>query len=208
MKTIIKICGIKSPEMAAFAVKAGATHIGILRAKESKRFVNIELAQQIAATTIKMGAIPVGVFTDCDANSIIEQANTIGITHIQCHGHQSKRSHHKLPDNFIRIYAMSVDQSGRILSDTEDGVTHLDPKRDLLLFDREKAGSGKTFDHKNFNYHGVFPFIIAGGLNVDNAIKAFQTTRSYGVDTSSGVENNLGQKDYQLIEQFIKSIKC
>jgi phosphoribosylanthranilate isomerase len=208
MKTIIKICGVKTPEIAEYAINAGATHVGIILAAESRRFVDIETAMKIAQTTIKMGAIPVGVFTDSSADDITKKANLIGIKHIQCHGTLSKRSHHLLPDEFTRIYAMSVDKNGEILPDHEDRIEHLNPKRDFLIFDREKGGGGESFNHQQFYYHGVFPFLIAGGLNPINAKAAHEKTKAYGVDISSGVENKSGEKDKALIKQFIESVTC
>jgi phosphoribosylanthranilate isomerase len=53
----------------------------------------------------------------------------------------------------------------------------------------------------------VKPILIAGGLNCDNVEDAIRLFLPYGVDVSSGVESSDGDKDLNLIKEFIKKAK-
>ena len=50
--------------------------------------------------------------------------------------------------------------------------------------------------------------ILAGGLAASNVAAAIATVRPYGVDVSSAVESAPGQKDVQLINEFVSAAKA
>ncbi len=81
------------------------------------------------------------------------------------------------------------------------------PVRDFLLFDALNPGQGHAFNWDNFQYTGQYRHGLAGGLtpmNVETAIKKIQPVL---VDVSSGVENSTGNKDPDLIQQFINAVQ-
>lgn len=49
-RPLVKICGIKTPEVARITAEAGADFIGLIFVQQSKRYVSIEAAQSIVAT--------------------------------------------------------------------------------------------------------------------------------------------------------------
>jgi phosphoribosylanthranilate isomerase len=51
------------------------------------------------------------------------------------------------------------------------------------------------------------PWILAGGLTVDNVAEAIRTTGASAVDVSSGVERARGVKDPALIRAFIANAR-
>lgn len=204
--TIIKICGITDPELAATAVKLGTHYVGIMMYNLSKRYVNLNTAKTIAAHVTRAGGIPVGVFVDTPAHEIKSICQLCDINVVQLHGDISRRGHQYLPESLQRIYVLHVNDDGTINADTTHGLEYLDNQRDMLLFDGLKGGSGRVFNHNKFSYHGKIPFLCAGGLNPDNISTAIVTMRPYGVDVSSGVENAHGVKDKMLIKQFINNV--
>ena len=48
--------------------------------------------------------------------------------------------------------------------------------------------------------------IVAGGLNKENVCSVIKDIKPFGVDVSSGVENN-GVKDLRLMREFIEAVK-
>lgn len=206
-KTLIKICGIRDPNIATFAAQAGADFIGVVFHPTSKRFVEIEQAVEIAAAAKQAGAQAVGVFVDTNADTILRICQIAGINIVQLHGEISRQQHHLLPPSFKRIYVQTVDQNGNIQNDKEGGLVYLDEDRDYVLFDNIQAGIGKTFDWAKFSYKGKLPWFFSGGLTIDNVGNAIQQFQPTAVDVSSGVEKTPGEKDQDLIAKFINAVK-
>ena len=205
---LIKICGIKTPEMAFVAAKMGADFIGVVFHPFSKRFVQSQMARVICEAAENGGAEVVGVFVNQSSSEMLEVCELAGINIIQLHGAIAKQEAYKLPQSIKRIYVVNVDYSGRIFDDSDKkNIESLDPRRDYLLFDGVEAGSGKAFDFEQFKNPSDFPFFLAGGLETSNVKKAICMTRPNGVDVSSKVENIYGEKDLKLIEQFILRVK-
>lgn len=205
--TKIKICGVRDPETALFAAKSGANFIGIIFHPASVRNVDILQAEKIAAAAKQNGAIPVAVFVNTNADQILKICQIARINTVQLHGNISRQQHHLLPPDFSRIYVQTVNEQGDIQDDVDIGLKYLNAKRDYLLFDNIQAGSGTTFNWTNFSYQGTMPWFFSGGLTVDNVNDAIQRFHPTVVDVSSGVEKTPGEKDHQLICQFIDKVK-
>ena len=66
------------------------------------------------------------------------------------------------------------------------------------------GGNGIAFDWdlvKKFNI--IKPWILSGGLKIDNITEAISITKANFVDVSSGVEDSLGVKNNDLITKFV-----
>jgi phosphoribosylanthranilate isomerase len=207
MKTAIKICGIKDPNMAEYSTKAGADYIGLIFHPKSPRYINdLDTAKSISHAAKEAGSIPVAVFVNQDATQMQEICEHTGIDTVQLHGENSRKNQHLLPSHYHRIYVVPVDLSGHyeLSSDIEKS---LDIDRDFLLFDYKTPGSGQCFNHQEFNYKGKFKFFIAGGLSEDNVAECISIIKPYALDVSSKVESERGKKDKNLINQFIARVK-
>ena len=68
------------------------------------------------------------------------------------------------------------------------------------------GGTGSTFDWSRIDDR-YRPFVLAGGLGVDNVAEAIRTVQPYGVDASSRLEAAPGVKDPDTIRRFIEQAK-
>ena len=81
-----------------------------------------------------------------------------------------------------------------------------------MLFDSkvktgcQPGGTGHSFDWAILqNYKGRLPWMLAGGLNINNVVEAIRVSRAKAVDVSSGVEFIPGKKDANQIQAFIRA---
>jgi len=202
----IKICGIKTPELAKQAVQAGAHYIGIMQHPESKRAVDLPTTIAIAEATKAVGAVPVAVFVDADHPEIEAFCEKTGIDMVQLHGVVARQQNRYLPDSIRRIYAVAVNPLGQLDDASLVGVDFLKKERDFLLFDVLKGGSGESFDWDFFQNPFDVPYFLAGGLHSKNIVDAVNACHPDGVDVSSGVEDEQGDKQIDLIKAFIAAI--
>ncbi len=194
----IKICGLVKSDVAYKAAILGANFIGIVFHAPSKRVVNLQQAKEIATATKLGGAEPVAVFTTHSAVEMQDICTYTQITTVQLQGDASKNQYSLLPENYSRIYALTI---------FEKEPPGLNLQKDYLLFDNLQPGSGLTFDWEKFVYSGQMNYGLAGGLSAENVSAAIKKIKPSLVDVSSGVENSLGKKDLVLIEKFIRSVK-
>jgi phosphoribosylanthranilate isomerase len=185
---LIKICGVRDPEIAAFAAHNGAHYVGMILSPGFRRSVTLARAKQIAEAARKGGAIPVGVFVAANSLIIESSCHYLGIELVQAYQLSSG-----LPDHLKRIFINEPEASLRA-------------DCDFLLMESNKPGSGEKIDESSFSPPLVKPWFIAGGLSPKNVKETILRYHPDGVDVSSGVEKD-GIKDRLLILQFIEEVK-
>ncbi|WP_404328918.1 N-(5'-phosphoribosyl)anthranilate isomerase [Mesobacillus maritimus] len=196
----VKICGIKSVEVAHHAVNAGADALGFVFAP-SKREISPEQAKGIIKE-LPQETWKVGVFVNETPEKIVEIAEAVGLTHIQLHG-EEQVSPYKGQDNIL-IKSVSVKSESDI-----DKVGEIEA--DYILLDSPpslyKGGNGTSFNWSLASkLKASNKILLAGGLNAENVQQAIQTVKPYMVDVSSGVETD-GEKDPIKISIFINEAK-
>ena len=71
------------------------------------------------------------------------------------------------------------------------------------------GGNAFSFDWSLLSgWHAPAPWILAGGLTVDNVAEAIHVTGAEAVDVSSGVESQRGVKDPGLIRAFVAAARA
>ncbi len=74
----------------------------------------------------------------------------------------------------------------------------------LFVYEGPKSGRGETVDWSAARELAADGrMILAGGLDAGNVAAAIRTVAPFGIDVSSGVETSPGEKDSQLIKDFI-----
>lgn len=197
----VKICGIKTEEVACYAVECGAEALGFVFA-ESKRQITALQAKKII-DELPDHVWKVGVFVNEDASIVKDIAETAGLTHIQLHGDEDPGEYKTIGLPLIR--SLSVRSQ-------EDLIEVETMKADYILLDSPpgeyRGGNGSSFDWEQANQYGQLKsnVILAGGLDFENVSLAIAKVNPFMVDVSSGVETN-GEKDLLKIKQFINKAK-
>jgi phosphoribosylanthranilate isomerase len=206
MQTLIKICGITTPESALEAAMEGAHFIGVVFHSSSSRFLSLPQAREVTSVLLNTSARPVAVFTEHSACEMVSICEECQIEIVQLHGERSRKEHVFLPSHFQRIYALPSSEYGH---EKHEGAIRLcNSARDYLLVDHPHPGGGCSFDWNTFHYGHSFRWFLAGGLTPDNVVSALQQLHPSGVDVSSGVESAPGIKEKILIKKFIQEVKC
>lgn len=210
-RRLIKICGVRTPEVAAAAAAAGADLIGFVFVAGSARQAAPDLAAECIAA-MGPGARSVGLFANAAPTNIASMMAQARCNIIQLHGAETDAMVAACVDLRIGpvIRAVSADQRD-----------HVQPAgAAMLLIDapagasRLQGGHGAAYDHAGLlhAYRPGLPFLVAGGLhpgNVGGAMRALLANPDFaGVDVSSGVERRRGEKDIALIEDFIAAARA
>ena len=208
MGTLIKICGLSTPETVAAAADAGASHIGFNFYPPSPRYVSPDRAAELAAIT-PASAKKVGVFVNAEDAFLSEAVTKGALDAIQLHGKET-------PERVAEVKARFGLPVWKVLSvETADDIAAASAYSgiaDLILFDTKTpkgalpGGMGMGFDWSLLDgYDKSRPWGLAGGLKPDNVAAAIRATGAPLVDTASGVENSPGVKDVDRIAAFCKA---
>ncbi len=197
--TLIKICGIRSAEMAAVAVEAGADAIGlVIEVPGSPRTLTFDEAEAIAAT-LPPRIMKIAVVRDSDPEITARWRPTW----FQLHGAEDEQTVARFArtKHVMRGFRFDVDQ-----------VLRWDacPDVDILLVDGSTGGTGEAFRHEQLVAlmpKITKPVVLAGGVTPDNVADALAPVRPVAVDVSSGVESAPGVKDADLIARFCDAVR-
>lgn len=211
MRTRAKICGITRPQDIQAAVQAGVDAIGLVFFEPSPRYVNIELATQLAKLIPPYVNI-VGLFVNATAEEIAQVLEQVPLDVIQFHGDETAEQCQQIAQYNKRRWYKAI-QVKPDATDTEIISTiqqYQQAGASAMLLDawhpELKGGTGHSFDWSQFPKLDI-PLILAGGLKPENIEDAIQTTQAYAVDVSGGVESARGIKDQQLIERFMQGVQ-
>jgi phosphoribosylanthranilate isomerase len=231
MKTVmtaVKICGLSTVEHALAAAVAGADMVGMVFVPV-RRQVSPDQAAAIAAALrqhpVGRRVRVVGLFVNEQAAHINEIAAHCGLDYIQLSGDETPQQvldihapvikSLRLDDGPVEQEWLRLAQSGLSLEQptmvsVPGGEIRLAPCP--LIVDAHVAGAyGGTGTLADWQRAAVLaqqqPFLLAGGLRLDNVAEAIAQVRPYGVDVSSGVEVD-GRKDTALIESFIHTARA
>jgi len=207
---VIKICGIKTPELLEAVIDNGADMVGFVHFVRSPRHASIEeIGDLISAAR---GRIETCVLLVNPDNSCVAEVAALGPDWIQLHG----------PETPHRVEAIKAEAGVSIMKavpiGSADDVAHIAGFIDIadqILVDAKPpkgadrpGGLGETFDWNLLKaLDPSIPFMLSGGLTPDTVAAAIKAVRPWGVDVSSGVETAPGVKDRHLIEAFIRNAR-
>ena len=199
----IKICGIKNLAEAGSVLECDfngvkVDFLGLIFA-QSKRKVTPEIAKEISNLVHEFGRKSVGVFTDTSDDEILEICKFANLNVAQIY----KEISLNLKQNLAKI-GVEVWQVVRI-KDEIPSFSNL--HFDKILFDykgEKMGGNGQKFDW-NLLKNLQIPFIIAGGIGVENVSEALNLG-AFCLDINSKVEDENGIKNLEKINEILKII--
>jgi phosphoribosylanthranilate isomerase len=213
----VKICGITNFADAQVAVEAGADLLGFIFYPKSPRYVGPDQVKEIVSrlhsdSSRNPPAIPfprlVGVFVDEDAGRVAEILAHTGIDYAQLHGGEPPALLEQLAPRAFKALRPASGEEAVIDAEWFGEFGPADGPQLLIdAYDPHAyGGTGKKADwHTAAGLARLYPrLMLAGGLTPENVAQAVRTVRPWGVDVSSGVERQPGQKDHDAVRAFIQ----
>jgi phosphoribosylanthranilate isomerase len=208
---IVKICGIRTPELLEAAIEAGADVVGFMHFQRSPRHVDLETLPELISQA--RGRVETAVVLVNPDNSCVMEIAALSPDWIQLHG----------PETPHRVEAIREEAGIAVLkaipigtADDVTGVAAFADAADRLLLDAKPpkgaerpGGLGVPFDWNLLEaLDPSLPFMLSGGLTPETVGDAVRKVRPMGVDASSGLETAPGVKDAALIRAFIEKARA
>lgn len=210
MAVAVKICGLTRVDDALAVTAAGADYAGLVFHPGSPRHLGREQAHAIAER-LRGRARVVALLVDPSDAALTEAMAAAKPDFIQLHGSEPPARVAEIRQRYGRpvIKAIGVaDETDFALLANYEAVA------DMLLFDAkpvsgvERGGQGRAFDWQLLRRRTIRkPWLLAGGLTVENVARAVETSGAPGVDVSSGVETLPGVKIPDTIRAFIAAAR-
>lgn len=209
--TTVKICGLKDEAGIAAAVKGGAAYLGFIFFPKSPRHIEPERAQAIARAAGE--AQTVAVMVDPRDEEIEAVRRTLAPDWIQLHGSETPVRTGQVRGAAKKgvIKVIGVSRSADLAA-----AASYESIADMLMFEAKPpagadrpGGNGQAFDWKildgqRFNR----PWLLSGGLDPSNVVRAIGESGAPAVDVSSGVESAPGIKDPERIAAFLAAVRA
>lgn len=192
MSVFVKICGLSKAVDVHAAVEAGADAIGFVFAKSVRQITAAQAAAISAAVPAHIKRVAVMLHP---AN---EEWQAV-LREFLPNALQTDAEDFALLDVPHSVEQWPVFREGGLEPDTSG----------TYVYEGHKSGQGVSVDWSlaaEFARDGNM--ILAGGLAVPNVAEAIATVRPFGVDVSSAVESAPGQKDEQLIKNFLSAVRA
>ena len=208
-KIKIKICGIKEIATIDCCIENNVEYFGLVFFEKSVRNINLELALKLINYVNFNEITPVGVFVNKPINDLRDIINKTHLNHIQLHGNEN--------DEYISIlkeeFNLKVVKSVGIKEKDDLKKMNKFSNADYLLFDYKPeisdlpGGNAKKFDWSLLQDIKINkPWFISGGINIKNIEEINKNLIPYGIDISSGVEDQPGIKSLKKIKEIVNII--
>ena len=196
---IVKFCGLRRIEDIEAVNSIKPDLAGFILVPGRRRYISPDKVCELRQHLDKDIKV-VGVFVDEDIETVKGLLSDGIIDIAQLHGSES--------EGYIRELKGSagayVIKAFGILSE-EDIALAESSSADMVILDSPGGGTGDIFNWSLLKKIKR-PYILAGGLNVDNISEAVRTLDPYGVDVSSGIETD-GSKDKAKMEAFMRLVR-
>jgi len=195
----VKICGLNNEMHVQVAVEAGADAVGFVFAESVRRVEPLQAAR--IASRVPESVKRVAVMLHPSNEEWQEVLRDFGPDVLQTDAADFESLDVPESVECWPVYREGKKVTGTFRVSTEVPVT--------FLYEGARSGSGEKVDWSQAaTIAAQGNMILAGGISADNVAEAIATVHPYGVDVSSAVESAPGQKDSQLIREFISAAKA
>ena len=205
----VKICGLATLDDVRACADAGANYMGLVFFEKSPRNISIDAARALAlAAPLGLAKVALVVNpSDAELDAITE---TVPLDMLQLHG---KETPERVSEVKARYGLPVMKAVGIADSDDLPKLESYFGVADQILVDAKPpkggelpGGNGLSFDWRLIaGRRWPCPWMLAGGLTVENVSEAVRMTGAQQVDVSSGVEDAPGQKSAELIQNFVRA---
>ena len=201
---IVKVCGVRTPEVVEAAVESGADWIGLMFVQASPRWVD-DAAALAVMRAVRGRADLVGVFVTPSASACDEAAARYRLSAVQVYGPMSLEFATSCSVPVIPVINVDIRAAACTIDWSPDVLLMLDgvPNRGGL-----PGGTGHRVPLEwaaDVARHRAV--VLAGGLGADDVATAIATVHPAGVDASSRLERNPGEKDPLLVQDFVRAAR-
>tara|TARA_B100000029_G_scaffold503320_1_gene580021 strand:- start:302 stop:934 length:633 start_codon:yes stop_codon:yes gene_type:complete len=204
---IIKICGIKNKETLVCCEKNKVDFFGMIFYHKSPRNISYEEARMLIDVSREFSIKPVGVFVNHDIKELKKIIYSLNLNFIQLHGDEDQLYIDELKDKF----KLKIFKKISIKTNQDFKEANKFNNIDYLLFDYKPnsdelpGGNSKSFNWNFLKEQKIdLPWFVSGGINHENIKKLQNLINPYGIDLSSGVEEQKGIKSINKINKFFK----
>ena len=205
--TLVKICGLTSPEAIKGAAQAGATYGGLVFYEKSPRHLSLVKAREVALAA-PPGFAKVALVVNPQDAFLEEMLSQVPIDILQLHGAEQPQRVQQIKQSTGLPIMKAL---GIATAQDLHEIDRYAEICDQLLIDAKPApgaklpgGNGLAFDWQLLENHTwKIPWMLAGGLTPDNVAKAIRVTQARQIDVSSGVERAPGLKDMDKMRNFV-----
>ncbi len=206
-----KVCGLTRIKDAKAVYKNHFIYGGLIFEKSSPRYIKPKEALKITKAVKKLDFV--GVFVKDRIKKIQKIAKKLDLKAVQLYGYSQKeiaQLKKSLPKTCAIWQVVSV-QVGSVQVGSVMSTNDLAPKikeASLILYDTKgdkMGGNGVSFDWGILE-NVKMPFMLAGGLNLDNIQKALKV-KALGLDFNSGLETSPGIKNKDKIKRLARILR-
>ena len=189
----VKICGLSSEEQVRAAVDAGADAVGFVFADSVRRIDPADAAAISNTVPDTIKKVAVMLHPSNEEWEVVLGAFRPDVLQTDAGDFPGLN----VPEN---IECWPVFREGNKVTDTLFS---------RFVYEGSKSGQGETVDWAQAaTVARRGNMILAGGLSASNVGEAIATVRPFGVDVSSAVESAPGEKDPDMIREFISAARA
>lgn len=195
----VKICGLSNELHVQVAVEAGADAVGFVFADSVRRVEPLQAARIASLVPETVKRVAVMLHPSNDEWQVVLRDFAPDVL-------QTDAADFESLDVPASVECWPVYREGDTATDAFRAALKVP---DTYLYEGARSGSGETVDwSRAAELARTGNMILAGGLSVMNVAEAISIVRPFGVDVSSAVESAPGEKDSQLIREFISAAKA
>jgi len=200
MKSTIKVCGMRDPQLIDIAIQNGAKYIGfIINYPKSPRSITVNELQNLTKQ-IPDHIRKVAVMVNPEIKEVKQIENDCDF--VQLHGDETNDDIKKIKQQT----KLKVIKAIKIGDEKDLNQLAQFPDANHLLLDTPAMGQeGDEFNFNLLNHIQNQNYFLAGKISINNVGTALKYTDM--IDVNSSLETKKGIKDSQKITEFFNKVK-